>query len=212
MHVEHRFKVKHIYEFANEHLRNWFPELPSYVAYTNRINRLNQAFKGMAEDILIDYQPPDCDIGITLIDFMPVITCSGKRSAKIAREMTDKGYCSTKGMYYHGLKLHAPGFRRKGYLPHPEYLLLSKASVNDLTFLKDICDDMYDRTFIGDRIYGDKEFWQEKQKSNQLEMLTPIKGVKGQTEQEMQRCKAYVDLFLPLFLLFANRLNRVSIG
>jgi hypothetical protein len=26
-------------------------------------------------------------------------------------------------------------------------------------------------------------------------MLTPIKGVKGQTEQENQRSKAYVDLF-----------------
>jgi hypothetical protein len=69
---------------------------------------------------------------------MPVITCSGKRSAKVAPEITDKGYCSTKGMYYHGLKLHALGFRRKGHLPHPEYLLFSKASVNDLTSLKDI--------------------------------------------------------------------------
>ena len=195
MHVEHRFKVKHIYEFASEHLRSWFPKLPSYVAFTNRINRLSEAFKGMTEDILTNYQPLDCDTGITLIDSMPVITCSGKRSAKVAREITDKGYCSTKGMYYHGLKLHALGFRRKGHLPHPEYLLFSKASVNDLTFLKDICDDMYDRTFIGDKIYGDKEFWQEKQKSNQLEMLTPIKGVKGKTEQEKQRDKAFVDLF-----------------
>jgi len=195
MHVEHRFKVKHIYEFASEHLRSWFPKLPSYVAFTNRINRLSEVFKGMTEDILTNYQPLDCDTGITLIDSMPVITCSGKRSAKVALEITDKGYCSTKGMYYHGLKLHALGFRRKGHLPHPEYLLFSKASVNDLTFLKDICDDMYDRTFIGDKIYGDKEFWQEKQKSNQLEMLTPIKGVKGKTEQEKQRDKAFLDLF-----------------
>jgi hypothetical protein len=29
MHVEHRFKVKHRYEFASGHLRSWFPELPS---------------------------------------------------------------------------------------------------------------------------------------------------------------------------------------
>jgi hypothetical protein len=182
MHVEHRLKVKHIYEFASVHLRSWFPKLPSYVAYTTRINRLNEAFKGMTEDILTNYQPLDCDTGITLIDSMPVITCSGKRSAKVAPEITDKGYCPTKSIYYYGLKLHALGFRRKGYLPHPERLL--KASVNDLTFLKDICDDMYDRTFIGDKIYQDKEFRREKQMSNQLEMLTPIKGVKGQTEQE----------------------------
>jgi hypothetical protein len=195
MYVEHRFKVKHIYEFASEHLRDWFPKLPSYVAYVNRINRLNEAFKGMTEPILTNYQPHDCDTGITLIDSMPVITCSGKRKAKVAREITDKGFCSTKGIYYYGLKLHALGFRRKGHLPHPERLLFTEASVNDLTFLKDNCDDIYRRTFFGDKIYGDKDFWQDKQISNQLEMLTPIKGIKGQTEQEKQRDKAFVDLF-----------------
>jgi len=195
MHIEHRFKVKHIYEFASEHLREWFPQLPSYVAYVNRINRLNEAFKKIVEPILTNYQPLDCDTGITLIDSMPIMTCSAKRSAKVAREITDKGFCSTKGMYYYGLKLHALGFRRKGHLPHPERLLFSGASVNDLSFLKDICDDIYDRTFFGDKIYGDKPFWREMQKSNRLEMLTPIKGIKGQSEQEKQRDRAYADLF-----------------
>ena len=195
MHIEHRFKVKHIYEFASEHLREWFPQLPSYVAYVNRINRLNEAFKKIVEPILTNYQPLDCDTGITLIDSMPIITCSANRSAKVAREITDKGFCSTKGMYYYGLKLHALGFRRKGHLPHPERLLFSGASVNDLSFLKDICDDIYDRTFFGDKIYGDKPFWKEMQKSNRLVMLTPIKGVKGQSEQEKQRDRAYADLF-----------------
>ena len=195
MHIEHRFKVKHIYEFASEHLREWFPQLPSYVAYVNRINRLNEAFKKIVEPILTNYQPLDCDTGITLIDSMPIMTCSAKRSAKVAREITDKGFCSTKGMYYYGLKLHALGFRRKGHLPHPERLLFSGASVNDLSFLKDICEDIYDRTFFGDKIYGDKPFWKEMQKSNRLEMLTPIKGIKGQSEQEKQRDRAYADLF-----------------
>lgn len=187
VHVEHRFKVKHIYEFASEHLRSWFPKLPSYEAFVNRINRLNEAFKGMAYCILTDYQPLDCDTGIMLIDSMPIITCSGKRKAKVAKEITDKGFCSTKGIYYHGLKLHAIGFRRKGHLPHPERILLTEASVNDLSLLKENGDDMYNRTFFGDKIYGDKAFWQGMKASNNLEMLTPIKGVKGQTEQEKQR-------------------------
>ena len=195
MHVEHRFKVKHIHEFASEHLRDWFPQLPSYVAFVNRINRLNEAFKKIVEPILTSYQPFDFDTGTALIDSMPIITCSGKRSAKVAREITDKGFCSTKNIYYYGLKLHAIGFRRKGHLPHPEQLLFTEASVNDLTFLKGVCGDMYDCSFFGDKIYGDKDFWSEKLKSNNLEMLTPIKGVKGQTEQEKQRDKAYVDLF-----------------
>jgi hypothetical protein len=195
MHVEHRFKVKHIHEFASEYLRSWFPKLPSYVAFVNRINRLNEAFKGMVEPILTNYQPLDCDTGITIIDSMPVITCSGKRKARVAKEITDKGFCSTKGIYYYGLKLHALGFRGKGHLPHPEQLLFTEASVNDLTFLKENCYDIYNRTFFGDKIYGDKDFWHDKQISNQLDMLTPVKGIKGQTEQEKQRNKAYVDLF-----------------
>lgn len=195
MHVEHRFKVKHIYEFASEHLRSWFPKLPSYVAFVNRINRLNEAFKRMIEPILTNYQPSDCDTGISLVDSMPIITCSGRRSAKVAKEITDKGFCSTKGMYYYGLKLHAIGFRHKGHLPHPEQFILTEASVNDLSCLKSICDDMYDRIFFGDKIYQDKEFWQQKKTNNRLEMLTPIKGIKGQTEELRQRDKAYVDLF-----------------
>jgi hypothetical protein len=110
-------------------------EITLLCGFTTRINRLSEAFKGMTKDILTNCQPLDCDTGITLIDSIPVITCSGKRSAKVALEIIDKGYCSTKGIYYYGLKLHALGF---------------------------------DRTFIGDKIYQDKNFWREKQMSNQL--------------------------------------------
>jgi len=51
MHVEYRFKEKHIYKFASEYLWRRFPKLPSYVAYTNRINRLSEVFKEMTENI-----------------------------------------------------------------------------------------------------------------------------------------------------------------
>ena len=36
---------------------------------------------------------------------MPIITCCGRnRTGKVARDIADKGYCSTKNLYYHGLK------------------------------------------------------------------------------------------------------------
>ena len=42
---------------------------------------------------------------------MPIVTCKGKnRKSKVAREVVDKGYCSTKNMYYYGLKLHLLAF------------------------------------------------------------------------------------------------------
>lgn len=195
MRVEHRFKVKHIYEFASVHLRSWFPKLPSYVAFTNRINRLNEAFRGIVEPLLTDYQPDDCDKGISIIDSMPVITCSGKRQGKVAREIVDKGFCSTKGIYYYGLRLHALGFRRKGHLPFPERLVFTEASVHDLTLLKEISTSISNRTLFGDKIYIDEPFWELMYLYNHTEMLTPIKGIKGQSEQEKQRDKAYNDLF-----------------
>ena len=41
------------------------------------------------EPILTNCLPPDCDTSISLIDSMPIITCSAKRSTKVAREITD---------------------------------------------------------------------------------------------------------------------------
>jgi hypothetical protein len=89
---------------------------------------------------------------------MPIITCFGKRSAKVSREITDKGNCSTKRIYYFGLKLHALAFFRQGHLPHPEQMLFTEASVNNLTHLKYNRTDIYNRRFFSDKVYGSKEF------------------------------------------------------
>ncbi|RTY80876.1 hypothetical protein EKM05_14025 [Flavobacterium sp. GSP27] len=56
---------------------------------------------------------------------MPIITCSGKRNAKVAKELTDKGYCSTKSLYYYGVKLHALAFRRLDKIPFPEEIQIT---------------------------------------------------------------------------------------
>jgi hypothetical protein len=59
-----------------------------------------------------------------------------KRNAKVATEITDKGYCSTKSMYYYGLKLHALAFHGKKRLPFPEQVVITPASENDLNVFK----------------------------------------------------------------------------
>lgn len=41
------------------------------------------------------------------MDSLPIITRSGNRSAKVAMEITDIGYRSTKDIFCFGLKLHA---------------------------------------------------------------------------------------------------------
>ena len=54
---EQRMKIKQIHSFANDYLRSWFPMLPSYSAFNNRINRLSEAFKQFASSLLSDYKP-----------------------------------------------------------------------------------------------------------------------------------------------------------
>ena len=195
MRFENRFNIKNMHEFASEYLRDWFPKLPSYEAFNVRINRLSEVFRVLSETVLNDFVPQGCSQTIKLIDSMPVITCSGKRTPKVAKEITDKGYCATKGIYYYGLKLHALACYHKGSLPHPEQLLFTKASENDLTHLKGVAPYLENNVYFGDKIYGNVEFWTEMQRINNSSMLTPIKDLKGQAELEKQRNREYNDLF-----------------
>ena len=36
--------MKQIHNYAKNHLRDWFPKLPSYQAFVNRLNKLSGAF------------------------------------------------------------------------------------------------------------------------------------------------------------------------
>jgi hypothetical protein len=95
-----------------------------------------------------------CDTGISLIDSMPVMICSGKWSGKVAREITTGDSVLLIGIYYYGLKLHALGFRGVEGLPFPKCMLATEASVNDLSSLKDIVDFIHNRILFGNKIYG----------------------------------------------------------
>jgi len=117
---EQRSSVLQVYYFADQYLRSWFPTLPSYQAFNSRLNRLSEAFKAVAAHSFSAFIPAGLDPDVSLLDSMPIITCSGKRNAKVATEITDKGYCSTKSLYYYGLKLHALAFYGKQRLPFPE--------------------------------------------------------------------------------------------
>ena len=192
---EQRTKIKQIYCFADEYLRSWFPKLPSYKAFNNRINRLSEAFRLLTDSLLRNYQPSDCSAQESLLDSLPVITCSGKRTGKVAPELTDKGYCSTKSLYYHGLKLHTLAFRRDKQLPFPEQLLITAASENDLNVFRNAWSNIENRTFFGDKIYHDHDFFERVFVTHNAVMLTPVKSIKGQSEWEKQHDRAANDLF-----------------
>jgi len=181
---EQRMKIKQIHSFANDYLRSWFPMLLSYAAFDNRLNRLSEAFKQLAGSLLTEFKPSTCSDYESVLDSLPIITCSGKRTGKVAPEITDKGYCSTKSMYYFGLKLHALAFKHPNKLPFPEQLLVTSASENDLNVFKNAWEDIENRIFYGDKIYHNVDYFNNLTTSKNSLMLTPIKGVKNQSDWE----------------------------
>lgn len=101
----------------------------------------------------------------SLVDLMPIIICAGKNKVgKVATEITSKGYCLIKNMYYFELKLHAVAFRRKGTIPFSKMLLLSAADENDFTVFKRGCvGNLNNREIHADKIYSDVPFYKEMQ-------------------------------------------------
>lgn len=91
------------------------------MAFVNRLNRFESLFPALIEHVLNDFSNNEDFQSIFLIDSMPIVMANAKRSsrAKVAIEIANKGYCSSKGMYYHGVKLHVLALKRPQQLPGP---------------------------------------------------------------------------------------------
>jgi len=195
VHCEQRFKVKHIHEFASHYLKSWFPKLPSYKAFNNRLNRLSAAFNELFSTLLTLLESDNVSSEISILDSMPIITCSGKRTAKVARELIDKTYCASKSTWYQGLKMHVLGFVRKKQLPVPESVILTQASENDLNIFKLYWSETENRFFFGDKIYYDGPFFESLAETKNSHMFTPVKGVKNKPEVLEKFDRAADELF-----------------
>jgi Transposase DDE domain len=175
--------VKAIHRYTRDHLLDWFPDLPNYEGFNTRLNVLSGAFSLLSADLMLAGYQTLCFTSESVIDSMPIIVAGNRRSstAKTAPEICEKGYCSSKDMYYYGLKLHLLGFVQPGTLPMPECCWFTPASSNDLNAAKDILHGIHNRKIYGDKIYFVKEHAEELHKSNATRMLTPVKKGKGQT-------------------------------
>ncbi|AFU70110.1 transposase, IS4 family [Psychroflexus torquis ATCC 700755] len=195
--MEHQgiFKMNKIHQFASEYLLSWFPDLVSYQAFNRRINRLSNVMNTLVGMILTEFTPKECSTKFSVLDSMPIVTCSGKRSGKVAPDITDKGFCSTKSMYYYGMKLHALGFCNPTKLPHPEQIIFTAASVNDFALFKEAWSEKENRTFFGDKIYQSKSFFTDMYANFNSEMLTPVKAVKGMPDVLKKFDRAANDLY-----------------
>lgn len=198
---EQRFTLSQIHRFANEYLCFWSPKLGSYSAFSNRLNRLSKAFKDSVTDLISKYFPDGCLHNQSLLDSMPIVTCSGKRSGNQAKDITDEGYCSVKRMFYYGAKLNVLAFRGENKISFPEEIQITPASVNNLTVFKQVRSMKDDKCFFGGKIiYKNKEFFSDIEKEKSSLMLIPVKAVKGEFQEIRNRDKASNELYSTDFL------------
>lgn len=180
--IKYRTKMKCIYNYIKNHYSDWFPELPSYTAFNVRINRICNIFAPLCEKLLADFKDEKIIKRIMLMDAMPIVIANAKRSsqAKVAKEWANKGYCSSKKMYYYGAKLHVLGFKRQGTIPKPDFMLVTPANEHDLTVLKDIFSQLGDIDLYADKAYADETLEQVLKDIHNVNLFTPVKKEKKQ--------------------------------
>lgn len=179
--------IKGIHCYTQDHLLSWFPCLPSYQKFNERLNRLNGALAAIAQYTSRYVELPDWLQGQSLVDAVvdsfPIIMAQGARAdgAKVAREVADKGYCSSKKLWYHGIKLHQLGINAPGDLPIPQSIVLSAASEHDNTVFKEqIAPHFRNLRVFGDKIFHDEPGMQYLKEEYNIEMMPCNKRKKGQ--------------------------------
>ncbi len=183
---EQKFQVKQMHRYIEKYWLSWFPDLPSYQAFNARLNRLEGAMP-LLLGILSEQLCPLHEVSgkDLLIDSLPIMLSKGKRKGKVAPQVADKTYSSSKGMYYYGLKLHWMGVSRAGKLPLPAWMDLTAASQHDLPGLRRILDRLWDCRLFGDKAYAAQEV-EEQLEKQYAQLFCPEKHKKGETEWEKQ--------------------------
>lgn len=182
--IEGYTTLKSIHRYAKKHLVNWFPNLPGYGAFDQRINQLCDLFVPLIDFMSLELTNSlkmESLIGLT--DSMPIIMAQrGRRfNAKVAPEIATKnGYCATKKLHYYGVKLHVIASKQPGALPIPACIGLTNAGLHDRKAFEQIIPFLPKNML---ECYADKAYQIQDEPIHQeqsVTLLTPVKKEKGQ--------------------------------
>lgn len=179
--LNEKFNHRQIHRFIQQYWSDWFPRLPSYQAFNRRLNLLNDNFQILFAHLLNCLNAESKQVSADfLIDSMPIMLASGTRAkrARIAPEMAKTGFCATKQINFHGVRLHLIGNRQAGALPTPSRIWLREGNVHDLTALREIKDELpAGINLFADKAYADAHFRTELER-RAIRLLTPRKKPK----------------------------------
>ena len=181
---EEKYKVKQIYEYMLKYWKDWFAAIPSYQAFNAGLNRLHEALP-LLVGMLTDHLDPCKGIYSKdlLLDSMPIILCKGKRSGKVACELSAKTYSSSKGFYYYGLKLHIMGMSQANTLPLPVWMQHTSAAEHDLPPLKTILPHLWHCRLFGNKAYERQQVKEQLEKQDSQRFCCE-KNKKGESDWE----------------------------
>jgi hypothetical protein len=181
-HLQERFKLKDIHHYMQQHWSAWFPHLPIDQAFNRRLNLLEEVWPVLLGELMARMEMPAVAFETDqMLDSLPIMLAVRGRStnAKVARDQADKGYCESKKLWYHGVKLHLLGAKQYRRLPVPLSLCLTEASRHDLPILKEEVFVPLPGTLFGDKAYLDQATKQALAAQGTT-ICTPDKKEKGQ--------------------------------
>jgi hypothetical protein len=210
--LNHQHNQQEIYTYISCHWSEWFPNLPSYQAFNYRLNQLSAAF-ALIFDSLLQAKLRHLDWLLaedSVIDSFPVMLKKGKpaKSCRTASQMADFGYCSSKDIYYWGVKLHHLAIRRPKTLPLPFQIFLTPASKHDLIAFKEHHREVPTQNLFADKAYQDQQLKADLQAKG-VNLLTPYKRKKNEPiEFNEPLWSKFVSSFRQPIESFFNWLNQ----
>jgi hypothetical protein len=185
--LQGHFKQNRIHQYISQHFGDWFPDLPVYQTFNYRLNNLAESlqvivyalFEAIETNNKYHYEA-DC-----LLDSMPIMLAVRGRSylAKVATDEANQCYCSTKEIWYHGVKLHLLARKQRGSLPKPEIMKITAAAEHDLRVLQELEGKISGNVFA-DKAYKDRET-ELKFKEQGVILCTPDKKKKNKEVYEV---------------------------
>jgi hypothetical protein len=112
-----------------------------------------------------------------VVDSMPleVVKLSRSNSSKICKEefysAPNRGFCASQNMHYYGYKIHAVCSIQGVFKSFD----ISKASVHDIHYLKDIKNQFKDCVILGDKGYLSAEYQLDLFESKQIKLEVPMR-------------------------------------
>jgi hypothetical protein len=147
-------RLKDIHGYAQDHLIDWFPNLPGYAAFVHRVNKLHTAFMELTNQLQAAKVMKE-DEAVYLADSFPIALARANHAytAKVAPELANRGYCSTKHLHFHGVRVHVVARKRAGTLPDTECLFIEKGASHDGPVFDQIRPHLKHNLLFSDQAY-----------------------------------------------------------